>query len=393
MSLSLINRSPDLLRLSKDGFALETRNGFLILGNVPYLNSEKQLRRGALVTSLELAGEKTRTPTDHTVHFKSDSPGEFPCNKDGQPITKFANAGGKQDLGHGLEVDFRLSCRPKNGYDDYYHKLITYVSYITGPAQSVFPGVSARTTSSRQSTDNGPFLYTETASGRAGIGALTARLEEDVIAIIGTGGTGSYILDFLAKTPVKEIRLFDGDEFLQHNAFRAPGAPSLEQLEQAPTKVEYLTSIYSRMRRGIKSHDEALQEDNLHLLDGITFAFLSIDGGKTKRMIVEKLEALGISFIDVGMGLELTDGSLGGMLRVTTSTPETRAQLHKYLSSADAEENIYSSNIQIAELNALNAALAVVKWKKLRRFYRDLEAEIHCLYTTDGNHIDNMEAA
>lgn len=393
MSHSLINRSPDLLRLSEDGYALEIRNGFLILENVPYLNSKKEQRRGALITALELAGEKTRKPDDHTLFFKSESPGEFPCNKDGQQITKFNNAGGRQNLGHGLEVDFRLSCKPKSGYDDYHHKLTTYLSYISGPAQSLYPGVNARTTSKLQSTDHGPFIYTETASGRAGIGALTSRLEEDVIALIGTGGTGSYILDFLAKTPVKEIRLFDGDEFLQHNAFRAPGAPSLEQLEQAPTKVEYLTSIYSKMRRGIKPHEEALQEHNLHLLDGITFAFLSIDGGEAKKIIVEKLEALGVSFIDVGMGLELNDGSLGGMIRVTTSTPEARAQLHKHLSLKDEDENIYSSNIQIAELNALNAALAVVKWKKLRGFYRDLESEIHCLYTTDGNHIDNKEAA
>jgi hypothetical protein len=33
----------------------------------------------------------------------------------------------------------------------------------------------------------------------------------------------------------------------------------------------------------------------------------------------------------------------------------------------------------------LNAALAVIKWKKIRGFYRDLEHEHHCSYTTDGN--------
>jgi tRNA A37 threonylcarbamoyladenosine dehydratase len=51
------------------------------------------------------------------------------------------------------------------------------------------------------------------------------------------GGTGSYVLDFVAKTPVKEIHLFDGDIFDQHNAFRAPGAPSGEELEQRLKKV------------------------------------------------------------------------------------------------------------------------------------------------------------
>ena len=52
-----------------------------------------------------------------------------------------------------------------------------------------------------------------------------------------------------------------------------------------------------------------------------------------------------------------------------------------------------ASNIQIAELNALNAMLAVIKWKKIRGFYCDLEREHHCMYTTDGNALDNAECA
>ena len=41
---------------------------------------------------------------------------------------------------------------------------------------------------------------------------------------------------------------------------------------------------------------------------------------------------------------------------------------------------MYSHNIQIAELNALNAALAVIKWKKLAGFYVDLEGEHFTVY-------------
>ena len=68
------------------------------------------------------------------------------------------------------------------------------------------------------------------------------------MAIVGLGGTGSYILDFLAKTPVQHIHLFDGDRFLQHNAFRSPGAPSLEELQEELSKVGWFQRIYSRMR-------------------------------------------------------------------------------------------------------------------------------------------------
>src|SRR5690606_39812352 len=69
----------------------------------------------------------------------------------------------------------------------------------------------------------------ETASDRVGIGTLTARLAKEKIVIIGLGGTGSYILDFVAKTPVREIRLIDADEFLQHNAFQIGRASCRER--------------------------------------------------------------------------------------------------------------------------------------------------------------------
>lgn len=48
-----------------------------------------------------------------------------------------------------------------------------------------------------------------------------------------------------------EARIFDSDVFLQHNAFRAPGAPSIDELRAAIPKVQYFASIYSRMHKGI----------------------------------------------------------------------------------------------------------------------------------------------
>ena len=72
--------------------------------------------------------------------------------------------------------------------------------------------------------------------------------------IIGLGGTGSYILDFVAKTRPGEVHLFDGDCFLQHNAFRVPGAPSREDLERRENKAVYYATKYGAMRRYIIPH-------------------------------------------------------------------------------------------------------------------------------------------
>lgn len=389
MSQKPFSRSADLQRLRDEGYCVLIQGGYLVMREVPYVTGAREVRMGTLISSLELADDVTQVPTTHVVHFD----GEFPCAADGTPLPGIAHASGHMDLGAGLFAKHSFSNRPTTGYTDYYHKMSTYAALLAGPAAVRQPGVNPRVFRTPELEEDSVFEYTETASARAGIGALTDRLRAETIAIIGTGGTGAYVLDLVAKTPAREIRLIDGDDFLQHNAFRAPGAPSLDELRQVRKKVHYLQNVYAKMRRGIVAHAVPIGESTLHLLDGVTSAFLCMDAGPAKRLAVEKLEQLGARFVDVGMGLELVDGSLGGILRVTASTPEQRAHVHAgRVSFANVADDLYASNIQVADLNALNAALAVVKWKKLLGFYRDVECEHHSTYTTDGNLLLNGEA-
>jgi hypothetical protein len=51
------------------------------------------------------------------------------------------------------------------------------------------------------------------------------------------------------------------------------------------------------------------------------------------------------------------------------------------VSFAEAPDDGIYRNIQVADLNMLNAAMAVTKWKKLRGFYADDMREHHSLYT------------
>ena len=381
MSQRPINLSPDLKRLREEGYFIQLRSGFLILRDVPYLDSQMRVQTGTLISSLALSGDVTKRPDTHVVYFE----GEYPHGTDGRPISQVRNSSKEFDLGSGLRATHRFSSKPSNGYSDFYHKMTTYVAILSGPAEVVLPSANPRTFRIPEPEEDSVFNYTETASDRVGIGSLSALLADEKIAIVGLGGTGSYVLDFIAKTAVREIRLFDGDEFLQHNAFRAPGAPSIERLREAPKKVDYFSRIYSSMHRGIVANPVSLGSENLHLLDGITFAFLCMDGGVSKRIIVKGLMELNAPFIDVGMGLELVDGSLGGIVRVTTSTPEKRDSADRIPFVENELDDVYSSNIQVADLNALNAAMAVIKWKKMLGFYRDFEQEHHSTYTTDGN--------
>ena len=120
---------------------------------------------------------------------------------------------------------------------------------------------------------------------------------------------------------------------------------------------------------------------------------MSIDDNSTKQWLLPLLEKREIPFIDVGMGIEKTDEKLLGIIRTSLSTPTNglyapqKKKAYADLGQHDVGE--YERNVQIVELNALNAALAVIKWKKWRGFYLDLEGEIQSTYTVDGNHLVN----
>jgi hypothetical protein len=391
MSQQLINRSPDLKKLRDEGYDVEIRSSHLLVKDVPYVNARREVKRGILVSTLTLAGDVTTTPDNHVAYFI----GDHPCRSDGTEIDQIKNASGRKALAEGLVVDNTFSAKPHDPYPDYYAKMTTYVSILEGQARAIEPAATANTfpvIEAGKDREDTVFNYVDTASSRAEIDVIAKKLAIPKIAIVGLGGTGAYVLDLVAKTPVKEIHLFDGDAFLQHNAFRSPGAPSIEELRAKPGKAAYLQGIYAKMRGGIVVHPEYVGPENVELLREMQFVFLCLDHGTSKKLIVERLEEFGIPFIDAGMGVYVTDGMLGGVLRVTTSTPEQRDHFRRRVSFSDGDErNEYARNIQTADLNALNAALAVIRWKKRFGFYMDLDREHHCTYTVDGNTLTNED--
>lgn len=392
MSQQPIARSHDLQRLRNEGYNISIVDGFLVMRDVPYLTAERVTARGVLISKLEVANDATSQPTDHTTYFD----GSYPSHEDGRPIEEIRAGTANLVVSPSITGRHYFSAKPQPSlkYTDHFHKMTTYAEILGAGARAIDPGATAQTYAVVEpDEEDSVFKYEDTASSRAEITEVSRKLRLGKVAIIGLGGTGSYILDFIAKTPVREIHLFDGDKYLQHNAFRAPGAASGQELELQMAKVVYLDSIYSKMRHGIVAHPEYIGPENLHLLEGMDFVFLCMEGPGKKR-VVEKLEQQETPFIDVGMGLYLVNGALGGILRTTTSTRSMRGHVHEKgrIGFAKGDDrNEYDKNIQIAELNAMNAAFAVARWKKLFGFYIDQEREHHSTYSIGGNEMTNED--
>lgn len=387
MSQQLINLNPDLKRLRDEGFEIEVHGGYIIIHHVPYVNSKKEIKLGALVSSLTLVNhKKVNKPDSHTIYF---SP-EDPCNIDGSLITAIIHSQTNIVIKPGLTVTRMFSNKPPGGYGNYYEKFINYIRIISAPAKALDENITAQTFKLIETFDNeSVFQYIDTNSSRADINSINIKLAGQKIAIIGLGGTGAYILDMIAKTPVAEIHIYDGDIFLQHNAFRSPGAASIERLNKQMTKVEYYAEMYANIHKHIIPHNYYVTDANKTELDANDYVFISIDKGEARSLIANYLISKDLTFIDVGLGVNIVEDSLIGSLRVTTADSKNKIHLVNRLPCAENDNNEYTTNIQIAELNALNAVLAIIKWKKLSGFYKDLVGEYHSSFALTTSKIFN----
>ena len=291
-----------------------------------------------------------------------------------------------------ITVNRSFSNKPNGGYQNYYEKIKRYADLISAPAKYLDPSVTEKTFKVIPDSGNETvFQYIDTNSSRANIEVINAKLERQKIAIIGLGGTGAYILDLVAKTPVKEIHLYDGDSFDQHNAFRSPGAASMNDLCENPRKVSYYQKLYSSMHKYIHAHDYYVRDENLKELDQMDYVFVCVDRNAARKLITDYLVSVGVAFSDVGLGVNVVDDKLTGAVRVTSATREKNDHLPFRIFSEDSDNNEYATNIQIAELNALNAIFAILKWKKILGIYVDLENEHHSSYSIGVSKIFNED--
>ena len=366
MSTQLIDLNADLKKLKDDGYSVSIVESHLVISGIPYVNQEKKILFGAIFCPLSISGESIGVPGDHTVDFM----GEYPCDQLGRQNTSFVNSSRSTKLNSDIIGNYYFSSKPASGnYPDYYSKMTRYIDLLSGPAKSIDPGVSAQLSVDESYDKYEVFKYLDTHTARANLTNASQKLKSQKIAIVGLGGTGSYLLDFLSKTPVKQISLFDGDDILNHNAFRMPGAMTLSELRERPSKVSYFKEKYEGLRNGIVGHEQYLDETNVDLLEGHDFVFLAIDKAHAKKLIIEYLLKMEIPFIDLGMGVTLVGDSVRGTVRKTLVTPENQSYLKNIAMSKAADDDVYAQNIQISELNALNAVMAIMTWKKLNGFY------------------------
>ncbi|MCY4096627.1 MAG: ThiF family adenylyltransferase [Gammaproteobacteria bacterium] len=209
------------------------------------------------------------------------------------------------------------------------------------------------------------------------------RVSRQRIAIVGLGGTGSHVLDLIAKTPVGEIHLYDNDTIKKKNTKRSPGP--IETCNDEPLKAEYYRRRYSEADQKIHAHCTAIDERNVEELSSFSTIFLCIDKSKIKERIVNICKESGIVLIIVGLDCSFDGKRFDSMVAVSVGQSGQYDHLNFITPVEDEIES--DDNHQTIELNAINAALAVLKWKQILGLFSDDRPYLELCYLTQRSQI------
>ena len=380
MLFQLANRNPDIQKLLDRGYALRIDSHNLVVRDIPYLDAAGDLQWGAIVSTMNDIDGSRVVPHDHQVFFA----GGVPHGLNGKPIPFLGGGTASVPLAKAdVVVERSFSNKPPGGLPDFFAKIEHYLTILSGPARHRFPEANPFTFNVDEDTGlESVFHFRDTLTSRALIGDLSAKFAGKNVAIIGLGGTGAYVLDFLVKTSVDKIKGFDPKPFHVHNAFRSPG--QLLQEELGKPKAEVYQVRYETFRKGLQLETKAIDSTCEADFADVTFAFVCVDSGIARADIFDLLIRLGIPFIDVGMGLVRTNGALAGMIRTNVLLPGEAEEIRGkgLIPLTDPPNAEYRNNIQIAELNALNASLALLAFKQHCGFYAQAQPTYHMLLNT-----------
>lgn len=391
----LASRNPFVRDLEEQGYLLDFVNGYFIVYGVPHLDATGHLQHGdwASPVNRDSAGVISAPGEgEHQAWFRGGRPydgrGQLLRLGGGEAIVTVS-----EDFSTNHSFSLKLQERGQNRlYHSFEEKLQTYIDVITGPALAAFENATPlRAIEKRASAQGSPLRIPDDLSARYNINDVSFLLRGKKVAIVGLGGTGAYILDFIARTHLEEIRLFDDDKVHLHTIFRQPGF--IRRAIGKP-KVEALAGQYGNWHGGIEPIAERVTADNIETLRGLDFVFISVDDGPARYFIADWLSRNDIPFVDTGMGLSRSKEGLNGVVRITGVDREAfeRTAGTAYLPSKTVEGGEYRKQAQIAELNALNAALAVVRFKQHFGLLERLDDSISHLFETASFDLDKRAA-
>ena len=184
------------------------------------------------------------------------------------------------------------------------------------------------------------------------------------VGVIGLGGVGAWIADLVSKADVERVTAWDPDIVEARNVIRMPGGNAAEYLGKP--KAKWFEETYSRMRKGVKGHHQAVRTTNIQeVARQLTFAFIAVDDEHARKDISEGLNGMRIPFIDVGLSISREDVRLAVAMRATVGREDTREWKRAIPRTGSEGQQVYG-RVELADTSALAAAFSIQIWRQMR---------------------------
>ena len=295
----------------------------------------------------------------HTANIRGLSDGRL-YNSFGNEFTK--GVIGRTDSS--LVLSIKLKGRE---YEDAWEALNNYVRQI----YALFLDRSA------SSDDLPPRPYTFDVLGDHHPEAVEWRslVAQERVAIIGLGGVGAWIADFVIKADPREIRAWDYDCIEPKNILRMPGGLD-PRVWIGRAKADWLQETYSLIHTNVHGHNVKILLGNVHeVIEGTTFAFVAVDDADDRMLVCDALANARIPFVVAGLSLKRKEKRVKVAMRIVTAHGGMSSWRAAIPQVGQAGQDDYGS-LDLPDVYAMAAGWAVQAWRKVRgQFWQEKREE------------------
>ncbi|MDE0408073.1 MAG: ThiF family adenylyltransferase [Alphaproteobacteria bacterium] len=198
------------------------------------------------------------------------------------------------------------------------------------------------------------------------------------VAIIGLGGVGAWIADFVVKADPWEVHGWDYDCIESKNILRMPGGSDPNVWIGRP-KADWFQETYSLIHTNVHGYNVKVVPQNVQeVIEKGTFAFVAVDDADDRMMVCDALAGSGVPFVVVGLSPVRKDKRVKISMRIVTAHVGVSSWRQAIPQVGQAGQDDYGS-VDLPDVYSMAAGWAVQSWRKMRGQFWQKQRE-ECLH-------------
>ena len=253
-------------------------------------------------------------------------------------------------------------------YENAWEALNNYVKQI----YALFLGPSAL---SRAETAPRPYTFDILGDQLQDAVEWRSLVAQERVTIVGLGGVGAWIADFVVKADPLEVHGWDYDCIEPKNILRMPGGLDPNSWIGRP-KADWFHETYSRIHTNVHGHNVRVLAENVQEVIGeTTFAFVAVDGADDRMMVCDTLANARIPFVVVGLSPVRKDKRVKVSMRIVSAHVGASSWRAAIPQVGQAGQDDYGS-LDLPDVYSMVAGWAIQSWRKMRgQFWQEKREE------------------